>query len=86
MAVLRLGFMDKSEEDKIVLDFQAVEFMSSSALGMLIRFYKRCREFKVRLKLCNISRDILEVFKITNLNKVFEIHTNQEEALAAFAE
>jgi anti-sigma B factor antagonist len=80
-----LGVLNNREEDKILLDFRAVQFMSSSALGVLLRFYKRCKEVNVRVKLCNIAPDILQVFKITNLNKIFEIHKSQEEAIKAFA-
>ena len=77
--------LEKSEERNILLDFRAVQFMSSSVLGVLIRFSKRCKEFKARLKLCGISPEIFQVFKITALDKVFEIHKSQEEALKAFA-
>jgi anti-anti-sigma factor len=81
-----LGALNNREgEDKILLDFRSVQFLSSSALGVLLRFYKRCKEVKVRLKLCNIAPDILQVFKITNLTKVFEIHKTPEDALKAFA-
>ena len=77
--------LDKSEERNILLDFRAVQFMSSSALGVLIRFSKRCKEFKAKLKLCGISPQIFQVFKITGLDKVFEIHKDQQEAIAAFS-
>jgi anti-sigma B factor antagonist len=81
-----LGVLNTREgEDKILLDFRSVQFLSSSALGVLLRFYKRCREVKVRVKLCNIAPDILQIFKITNLTKVFEIHKTEEDALRAFA-
>ena len=58
--------------------------MSSAALGMLIRVNKKCKEYKVSLKLCGISSDIREVFKITGMDKIFEIHADLSEALAAF--
>ncbi len=79
-----IGMVEKCEEEKILLDFSTVQFLSSAALGMLIRFYKRCKEFKVRLKLCSIAPDILDVFKITGLNKVFDIHKDRAQALTAF--
>jgi anti-sigma B factor antagonist len=34
--------------------------------------------------MCNISPNVLEVFKITKLNKVFAIYDNEEKALKAF--
>jgi len=77
--------LDKSEEKQFLLHFGLVTFMSSSALGMLIKVNKKCNEYKVALKLCNISPDILQVFKITSLDKVFKIFPDAADALAAFA-
>jgi anti-sigma B factor antagonist len=79
------AILDRSEERNILLDFRAVQFMSSSTLGLLIRFAKRCKEFNAKLKLCGISPQIFQVFKITGLDKVFESHKDQQQAIAAFA-
>ena len=68
------AILDKSEERNILLDFQAVQFMTSAVLGILIRFFKRCKESGAKLKLCGIRPQIFEVFKITAQDKVFEIH------------
>ena len=76
--------LDKSLEKHLLLHFGMVTFMSSSALGMLIRVNKKCAEYKVALKLCNISPDIMQVFKITGLGKVFSIYPDASDALAAF--
>ena len=78
--------VDKSEERNVLLHFGRVAFLSSSALGMLIRLKKKCLGYKVALKLCNISPDIYEVFKITGLNKVFDIYADAAEAKEAFKE
>jgi anti-anti-sigma factor len=66
--------IEKTREPNIVLDFRFVKFLSSSALGMLIRVHKRCKEFKIHLKLSNIDKEIEKVFKITGLDKVLEIY------------
>ncbi|MEN6451843.1 MAG: beta-ketoacyl synthase N-terminal-like domain-containing protein [Thermoguttaceae bacterium] len=76
--------LDRSEESQVIVDFSRVSFMSSMALGMLIRVNKRCKEYRVALKLSGISTDILQVFKITGMDKIFEIHANVDEAVAAF--
>ncbi|MBN1852501.1 MAG: STAS domain-containing protein [Pirellulales bacterium] len=77
--------LGRSEEEKVILDFRSVEFMSSSFLGTLIQFNKRCKEYKAKLKLCNISANIREVFRITKLDKIFAIEKDEESARAAFA-
>jgi len=72
-----IRMLEKTQEPTVVLDFRFVKSLASSALGMLIRVHKRCKDFKISLKLCNIDKEIEEVFKITGLNKIFQIlHTH----------
>jgi anti-anti-sigma factor len=78
-----VDLLEKTEESNVLLHFGRVGFMSSSALGMLIRVQKRCKEYGVDLKLCNISAEIGEVFKITGLNKVFDIRADAAAAIEA---
>jgi anti-anti-sigma factor len=76
--------LDKTEEKLVLLHFGRLAFMSSAALGMLVRVNKKCKEYKISLKLCNISPDIFQVFKITGLDKIFSIHGDAVDAMAAF--
>ena len=76
--------LDKTEESCVVLHFGPVAFMSSSALGMLVRVHKKCKEYKIALKLCNITPDIRQVFKITGLDKLFDIHDDVSQAIDSF--
>jgi anti-sigma B factor antagonist len=69
---------------KLLLDFSRVQFMSSSMIGQVVRLHKQCKRDKVKLKLCNISADIMEVFKITGLTKLLDIHKDALGALEAF--
>ena len=79
-----VAVLDRTQEHKVLLHFGRVKFMSSAALGMLIRVLKKCKEFKVMLKLCNISPEEYEVFQITGMNKLFDIHNDAAGAMAAF--
>lgn len=76
--------IDASEETRVVLDFSKVQFMSSSMLGKLVAFSKKIKSYKAKLKFACVSPDILEVFKITRLNKVFDIEKDAESARKAF--
>ena len=75
--------LGKTSEDRLILDFGAVEFMASSALGKLVQLSKKAKEYKAKLKLCSIRPDIYEVFKITKLYKVFDIAKDEEAARKA---
>ena len=76
--------LNKTTEERVILDFQKVKFMSSSMLGKLIQINKKAGEFKVKLKFCSIDPEIRQVFKITKLDKVFDIEADEAAARAAF--
>ncbi|MCK4340690.1 MAG: STAS domain-containing protein [Phycisphaerae bacterium] len=69
---------------KLLLDFENVDHLASAALGMLITLHKKVQEQNGALKLSNINRQIFQVFKITRLNRVFDIHDTADKALASF--
>jgi anti-sigma B factor antagonist len=77
--------LGKSNETQVIIDFTPVKFMASSMLGKLVQLEKKCKEFKVKLKLCGITPDILQVFKITKLNKVFDIQPDEPTARKSFS-
>jgi anti-sigma B factor antagonist len=79
-----LEMLDKTTEERVILDFRNVKFMSSSMLGKLVQVNKKAGEFKVKLKLCSIDPEIRQVFKITKLDKVFDIDADEAAARAAF--
>lgn len=69
---------------RILLNFKNVDHLSSAALGMLIKLNGKIKDQSGLLKLSDINRQIFEVFKITRLNKVFDIHDTADQALAGF--
>ena len=79
-----MEMLNKTTEERVILDFRNVKFMSSSMLGKLVQVHKKAGEFKVKLKLCSIDPEIRQVFKITKLDKLFEIEADEAAARAAF--
>ncbi len=69
---------------KLLLNFERVGFMSSSMIGQIMLLNRHCKNDKIKLKLCNISPNIMEIFTLMRLNKVLEIHKSEDEALEAF--
>jgi anti-sigma B factor antagonist len=69
---------------RMLLNFKNVDHLSSAALGMLITLNKKIKERSGVLKLSDINRQIFEVFKITRLNRVFDIHETADQALSGF--
>jgi anti-sigma B factor antagonist len=75
----------EDNKKNLLLNFANVEFLSSAALGKLIALDKKVKTHTGTLKLSDIRPEIYEVFKITKLNKLFDIKETEADALAAFA-
>lgn len=58
---------------QIALDLSEVGFMDSSSLGMLVTCLKRVREHDGRLVLVGLSGSPLKVFRLTGLDRVFDL-------------
>ncbi len=75
--------IDRKGLPKIVLNFDNVSALSSSALGMLITVNTKVNEKHGKLAMACIKGPIREVFRITKLDKAFSIHETVGEALSA---
>ena len=73
--------IDGAEEDRFVLDFSQVEYLSSSALGMLIGLQRRVAQKKGQ---SGINDEIEEVFRITKLDTVFDIYKDAAAAVDTY--
>jgi len=77
-----MSVVEQGEQINLILDFHNVRFLSSAVLGLLIRVSKKVYERQGKLRLCSIDPKIYEVFRITRLNKVFDIHKDLESAMS----
>ena len=79
-----VALVENRDAPNILIDFAAVDHLSSAALGMLINVNNRVKQKNGMLRLANIQPQILEVFVITKLDKLFKILPTREDALASF--
>lgn len=68
-----------TETKKLLLSFKGVQFMSSALIGKLVLLNKAAKNRGVQLKFCDLSPNVLEVFKITRLDKMFRILPEQDD-------
>jgi anti-sigma B factor antagonist len=73
--------VDKDYMIKMVINFSKIKFLSSAVLGKLISLNKKVAAQKGRLAFCNINADIMQVFKITRLDKLIPIYEDEDEAV-----
>lgn len=78
------SIIDGSPRPKLLICFSNVDHLSSAALGALITVRNRLKDKNGQLRLSDIDPQIYEVFVITKLNKLFEIHPTAAEAIQSF--
>lgn len=78
-----LSLLAQGGQKAIVLDFEALRFLSSAAIGKLIKMNNRAKAAGVSLLLAGIRPEIYEVFRITRLEATFRIYDSVDAALEA---
>lgn len=76
--------LEAAADHKLLVNFKGVDYMSSAMIGQIMKLNKKCKADGIKLKLCSICAQVMEIFKITNLTKILEIEADEEAALAAF--
>jgi anti-sigma B factor antagonist len=80
-----LPIIEQAKIPNIVINFANVKFLSSAVLGLLIRISKKIYQRNGQLKLCGINSKIFDIFKITRLDRVFDICEDVDVAKASLA-
>lgn len=73
--------VDKQYMVKLVVNFGKIKFLSSAVLGKLIALNKKIAAQKGRMAFCGINDDIMQVFKITKLDKLIPVFTDEDDAV-----
>jgi len=67
--------------DAVVVNLESVTYMDSSGLSILIGAYTSARQRGITMKLAGINASIRDLFRITNLLAVFDVHDNVDQAI-----
>lgn len=72
------------KEPKILLNLSNAHFISSAMLAHLVRLHRTVQEAKGRIKLCGLRPVIMDAFKVSHFDRIFEIHPDEAAALKKF--
>lgn len=70
----KLNYLISKGEKNFVLNFSRCTFIDSTGLGVLVAIYKKCKSIDGSFKLYSINQQVMKIFNMTRLDKVFEIH------------
>ena len=67
----------------ILLNFNGLEYMNSSGIGLLVTLLIRVNRQKQRLSAFGLSEHYQQIFELTRLNEAIGIYPDEAAALAA---
>jgi anti-sigma B factor antagonist len=69
---------------KLVLDMGGVSYMDSSGVGELTAAYTSARNKGCEVKLLHLTRRMDDLMQITKLATIFDIYSDEQQALSSF--
>ncbi len=74
----------ESERNRIILDLGGVTSINSTGMGIIVASYVKLRNHAGDLRLACLSSRVLECFRISMLDTVFQIYPTTEKAILSF--
>ena len=74
-------YINQSQPNRLIFDFENVKFFSSQVLGMLLDIRARVDEYHGQVIITSINPQLHRVFRITNLDKIFMFFQDRKSAI-----
>ena len=71
----------KKQIDYLIFDFQYVNFMDSSGIGVIIGRYKKIVSHGGRVSAINMNSRLKKLFNLSGMNKIINIYDSFENAI-----
>jgi anti-sigma B factor antagonist len=78
------NFVASRPQPKILLNLSNAHFVSSAMLAHLVKLHRKVQDAKGRIKLCGLRPVIMDAFKVSQFDRLFEIHADENSALKKF--
>jgi anti-sigma B factor antagonist len=69
---------------KLILNLEGINYIDSSGFGVFLSVMKTASVNFGHFKICSISREVMELFKLLQLHNVFEIYSNLDDCLKSY--
>ena len=69
---------------RLIIDLSEVNYMASSAWGIIVAMAEQVKAKGGSLSLCNVGPDLRKVIMTVQLDESLTIHSDREEAVAFF--
>ena len=77
------GYFNKANT-KLVLNLEGINFIDSTGFGVFLSIMKTANNNYGYFKICNITPEVMELFKLLQLHNVFEIYNTLEDCIKSY--
>ena len=67
----------------LYIDLKSVTYIDSSGIATFVEGLKSMKLYGGKLQFCGIPNSILEIFRFSKLDRVFEIHSTVDDAISS---
>jgi len=69
---------------RMILNLEGIKYIDSSGFGVFLSILKTATNSEGTFKICGISREVMELFKLLQLHNVFTLYPTLDECLKSF--
>jgi anti-sigma B factor antagonist len=78
-----LEFFNKPNS-RVIFDLRGISFIDSTGFNVLLAAMKAANNNSGQFKICHVNPEVMELFKLLQLQHVFEIYDELEPCLDSF--
>ena len=67
--------------NNLLFNFEKLNFMDSSGLGMLLGRYKKVRQLDGKMSICCIQPNVYKIFELSGMFKILTVYDSEAEAI-----
>ena len=69
---------------RMILNLEGIKYIDSSGFGVFLSILKTATNSKGTFKICGISPEVMDLFKLLQLHNVFTLYPTLDECLDSF--
>lgn len=81
---MQLSQLIESNERRILINLEHLDYISSAGLRVLLAAAKRLRANEGQLRICGVKEMVKEIFEISGFDRIFDIYDTETDALENF--
>ncbi len=76
--------VDQMDRKKLIVDCTKVQFLASAAISVFVNLQRKSSAIRGTLIICGMRKEIMQVFEITRLTKLFKFAEDEKAAFQLF--